>query len=492
MEADVVARLVLEKYDKLPQRGKPQGREWTVLCGIVGERAGVVSLATGTRCIGQKLLKEGQGYRLHDCHAEVLCKRAFQRYVLECGADDVFHMYVSDLPCGECTLVPLTSDEGSRARTRTPDEMADAGDLNRTGAKPATGFENADPKGTAENFHATNILRFKPGRSDTLPENASISYSCSDKICRWSVLGYQGSLLQEFMAPIHMTSIVLGGPLFHAWCVDALSRGTKITVRHTTVPFKHFRTDGPTSGLSIAWCKWNNGCETHPESISNKTSGLYDVIVGHTGLRHGTKKTAKAPSCCSVFSKRRFFDAFLRRFTTQSSSTSPSSLSRQKPEKRLGQSTRPDDEVTQSPARPSCSSSKTDPASPSGDTVPTTDGREVGHHARAQDETKDIPAAAKVSEKAPSVASRTTKADISGEKKNTGATRDDDDDDDGDDRSSRAKRQHTMAYCEWKCTAAGGQCVAAKHSFHSVHPWNTWEPKWKLFTEVDHWVREKL
>jgi tRNA-specific adenosine deaminase 1 len=75
---------VLSCYEGLGQRGKPQGREWTVLAAIVlettlGESNGgspaaselsVLSLATGNKCIGASQMSK-DGDVLHDSHAEV-------------------------------------------------------------------------------------------------------------------------------------------------------------------------------------------------------------------------------------------------------------------------------------------------------------------------------------------------------------------------------------------------------------------------------------
>jgi len=56
-----------------------------------------------------------------------------------------------------------------------------------------------------ENYGA---IRTKPGRADSPP---TTSFSCSDKIATWSVLGLQGAMLEPLFEPIYLTGVVIGG-----------------------------------------------------------------------------------------------------------------------------------------------------------------------------------------------------------------------------------------------------------------------------------------
>jgi len=335
-----IAESVIHRFNELPGRGKPQGRAWTVLAGIVAEREGaserlrVVSLATGTRCIGVSRIVTARGQSVHDCHAEVLCRRAFQRYLLgeiggcsnsqevileRVGSSPTWrlkpgirlHFYTSALPCGECALVPIHSvSEGSLARKLVPDHVdgLKVDDRNRTGAKPSAWMPE-DPKADGIAFHHGGVLRYKPGRSDTKPESRAVCYSCSEKICRWNNVGWQGAWLGRVLPdPLMMTSIVVGGPLFcEEFVRNALFDRSAVqhadVVRpefhHTDVSFV-FSQDRATAqdvssklstpGTCVVWCASPRGTGPSAQSISQHVEGFLDVVIGHTGERQGLKR----------------------------------------------------------------------------------------------------------------------------------------------------------------------------------------------------------
>ena len=80
-------------------------------------------------------------------------------------------------------------------------------DVHRTGAKCVPGQQKQDALVPGLNYHATNVLRTKPGRGER-----TLSMSCSDKIMKWNAVGAQGALLAHFLSsPIYFLSITVGG-----------------------------------------------------------------------------------------------------------------------------------------------------------------------------------------------------------------------------------------------------------------------------------------
>ncbi|XP_021573184.1 tRNA-specific adenosine deaminase 1 isoform X2 [Carlito syrichta] len=151
--AEEIAQLCYEHYGtRLPKQGKPEpNREWTLLAAVVKIKSPadqtcdtpdklvqvtkeVVSMGTGTKCIGQSKMRKS-GDVLNDSHAEVIARRSFQRYLLhqlqlavvlkedsifvpgtqrglwKLRPDLFFVFFSSHTPCGDASIIPMLEFE---------------------------------------------------------------------------------------------------------------------------------------------------------------------------------------------------------------------------------------------------------------------------------------------------------------------------------------------------------------------------------------------
>ncbi|WBW73403.1 tRNA specific adenosine-37 deaminase Tad1 [Schizosaccharomyces osmophilus] len=214
---DTIAQCVLEAYKRLPAHGKPIVRangvhEWTTLAGVVLEDTNERKFTCIDLSIPISKIEPYQfGSILHDCHAEILALRCFNRVLLEhCKLYNdepsrawllekknegklrlrrnlKLHLYVSECPCGDASMELLASS----LENSEPWNLASLAD---------------QPMRGRSDFGQLSIVRTKPGRADS---SFSWSKSCSDKLSSkqfLSVLNAQTSLLIE---PIYLSSLVL-------------------------------------------------------------------------------------------------------------------------------------------------------------------------------------------------------------------------------------------------------------------------------------------
>ncbi|WVW86372.1 hypothetical protein I302_108417 [Kwoniella bestiolae CBS 10118] len=235
-------------YSSLPAHGKPLIRsngvqEWTILSTIslvipgTSPKVFPISLGTGVKCLPYSKLSE-YGDTLHDCHAEIIARRGFLRWLLwqtgiylrsqrgETTGEDVFvemndqgklklrdglevWLYISMLPCGDASTYYTSAHQSAEDASQW--QEADS---------TLTGSTDQGSIGVVRGrngYTSLSTLRTKPGRPDSIP---SISMSCSDKIASWSVLGIQGGLLANLFEPIYLDGIIVGGVEFPLTCSD--------------------------------------------------------------------------------------------------------------------------------------------------------------------------------------------------------------------------------------------------------------------------------
>ena len=315
-----VREVVYDTYDRIKNGGKPQSHEWTVLASILVEKEDkmeVIALATGTKCVGETQMSE-KGLVVNDCHAEVLCRRAFLSFLMKeveqfrsTGKSDYLekaddsdklqvksgiqlHLYVSQTPCGyaseytkkngkrealECFHVKqrkskrLHMEITTEEATDLPDHPDKAEDMHLSGAK----FVDDSVR-----------LSTKPGRGDH-----SRSYSCSDKICLWNLLGLQGAMLFLLLRPVYLTSIIISGEMEEAVAAEALYG--RVVVPSLAVPFKqnrpvivHDRLFSPLCEHEVMKTLEGKRLAASGSALVWVASGVQETLIARSGVRLGT------------------------------------------------------------------------------------------------------------------------------------------------------------------------------------------------------------
>ncbi|KUF83120.1 Double-stranded RNA-specific adenosine deaminase [Phytophthora nicotianae] len=345
--ASSVARAVLQWFESNSQcQKKVPPLEWTVLAGIVlrspssdaesSDTFRVLAAATGNKCLGRRDLN-ADGLVVNDCHAEVLARRAFLRYLyaealfwqnngLESSDQSIFerhstshrlvlkpqhslHLFISEAPCGDAAIYELRQDvvnelvQQREAKTGQADQR-ERSELRLTGAKAhnkrsrdVDARKDQDTPPDKKFAQAVGIARVKSGRSDLPPEKQTLSMSCSDKLAKWNALGLQGSLLLQWFEPIFLSSITVSEDdkamsvvkqeqaLQRALCTrlrdrNALIDGARMSSLNWTTRESYWTRaqDASTNAKFVA--KFFNNFE-------------FEFLVAATGFKQGAKKASK-------------------------------------------------------------------------------------------------------------------------------------------------------------------------------------------------------
>lgn len=369
----------LDTYRGLGKRGKPMAHEHTTLAGVVvkfnetysldetllGNSCVFVAMATGTRCIPASC-RCPEGSTVHDGHAEVLARRVCNRWLLEemencmngekslvlmkdgdmpfCLREGVsFELMISSLPCGDASIV----EQEGRKR-------------DRTGAKivPQDGSARLPEAGDVESHNcaqARGVVRRKPGKG---PPTSSVS--CSDKILKWNILGFQGCLMLPLIQePLYFSKIIaLTSEEYEAEGNVDIAASTSMQralweracslkeytedssfVRQTSPSFiaipvsrnileEHGLLSSDTRrvspGISATWWarpskEWRPKQLEYTSHIPKGDKNYCEIIVGKTGVKMGFQKP-ETPVCsraCSRISRAAMRDVRQRIFTSK-------------------------------------------------------------------------------------------------------------------------------------------------------------------------------
>ncbi|KAI4831745.1 hypothetical protein KUCAC02_001274 [Chaenocephalus aceratus] len=300
--ADAVSRLVVDKFGELTDNFTSPHARRKVLSGVVMttgadvKEAQVICVSTGTKCINGEYMSD-RGLALNDCHAEIVARRSLIRFLysqlehflsnheeeqqksifIRCDSiqgfrlkENVqFHLYISTSPCGD-------------ARIFSPHEagVEDYGDRHpnrKARGQLRTKIESGE--GTIP-VRSSNTIQTWDG---VLQGERLLTMSCSDKIARWNVVGFQGSLMSYFTDAIYFSSIILGS-LYHA---DHLSRAMyqRVTEMEELPPSfslnkpllsgisnAEARQPGKAPNFSVNWTVGDPGLE-----VINATTGKDDL-----------------------------------------------------------------------------------------------------------------------------------------------------------------------------------------------------------------------
>jgi len=312
--ADNIGKLILSKYDEL-MTGLPQHSRRKVIAGIVMtkdkdmQQMEVISVSTGTKCVNGEHMSVS-GTSLNDCHAEIISRRCLMDFLykqlekiassqgeVEEGSilikyeeggyklkENVkFHLYINTAPCGDARI--FSPHEAQ------PGEGSDPHPNRKARGQLRTKIESGE--GTIPVSSSSGVQTW----DGVMQGSRLLTMSCSDKVCRWNVLGVQGSLLAYYIHPVYLHSVVLGS-LFHpTHMYRALTARIQSTLpptlpahyklhtpRLNLLSSAEVRQPGKAPNYSVNWTKGKEGVEVvdamkGKEQDSSKASRLCKMAM---------------------------------------------------------------------------------------------------------------------------------------------------------------------------------------------------------------------
>ncbi|KAL7714530.1 tRNA-specific adenosine deaminase [Entamoeba marina] len=300
----IVAEILMQK------NGKPQDKEWSVFASLLSINSSNVvnihSFATGNKSLPSSLYNIDV---INDSHAEVLCKRGFQIFLM----DELLHptflqwnkylnqyewnnkhqliLYISQPPCGDCCISNNKTDSGAKRIINNS--------INNTVAL----WEEDDIESSL------GSTRIKPGKGEK-----SLSMSCSDKIVKWGVLGLQGGYLSNYISPITIQTILIEEPND----IKAIHRGLHDRILNFS---SHFLSNNIDLKIKPPHCysipsislitHYSNDLPASGSAINYIMNNKEEVTIGTRGIKFGApKKIVEAHR--SRLCRRKMIDKYLK------------------------------------------------------------------------------------------------------------------------------------------------------------------------------------
>lgn len=272
----------------------------------------VVSLGAGNRCVtGQRLSMEGKV--VNDSHAEIVARRSLHRFfysqlnsffdghesifekmnnasLLKLKEGISFHLYISTAPCGDGALFTPRLDDvlkesDAASHQHSPEFSGKSQGILRTKIEDGEGTIPIDPNEGPQTWDG--LLRGERLRT----------MSCSDKICRWNVVGLQGALLSHFIEPIYLESLTLGYLYDHGHLSRAVCCRMQHKVDLGADLSKPFKVNHPLLGRVTAYEATRHTEKTNNMSVNwtcNDTGA--EVTDGRTGACLSRTNNSPTPS----------------------------------------------------------------------------------------------------------------------------------------------------------------------------------------------------